>query len=61
MKKYYQIFVDNQYAHAHNINIDRPMFECFAINKHEAVGKMILSDWLYKSLPILNMNEHPLI
>lgn len=61
MKKIYFIFVNNLKAQSHNINIDIPMFECLALNQYEALGKMILSDWPYKSLPIYDVIEWDLI
>ena len=48
----YNIQVDNSKVNSHNINIDYPCFFCFAINKAEAVGLMMLSDWKYKHLEI---------
>ena len=48
----YDIQVDNSKVNSHNINIDYPCFFCFAINKAEAVGLMMLSDWKYKHLEI---------
>lgn len=48
----YDIEVDNSKVNSHNINIDYPCFFCFAINKAEAIGLMMLSDWKYKHLEI---------
>lgn len=55
--KSYEIVVDNSKAQSHNINIDRPIFSCFAINQEEAVGKMILSDFEHKHKPIIKIHE----
>lgn len=48
MNKMFEIIVDNSQAESHNINIDYPTFFCFAMNKEEAVGKMMLSDFTHK-------------
>jgi len=52
------ISVDNQKAKSHNINIDLPSFFAFALNKEEAIGKMMLSNFEYKHLPIYNIHIH---
>lgn len=53
----FEIVVDNLKAGSHNINIDRPTFFCFAENKEEAVGKMVLSDFKYKYNHIIRIYE----
>lgn len=53
----YDIVVDNLKAGSHNINIDMPTFSCFAENKEEAVGKMMLSDFKYKYNHIIRIYE----
>lgn len=55
-KKGYLIFVDNSKAQSHNINIDRPQFFTFAISEPEAIGKMHLSDFQYKHLPVTKIS-----
>lgn len=56
LKSQFYIFVDNSQARTFNSNIDAPMFFCFAHNKEEAVGKMILSDFSYKYKPITRID-----
>lgn len=54
-QKGYNIILDNSKSQSFNINIDRPQFFCFAISEAEAIGKMILSDFSYKHLPIIKV------
>jgi len=56
-KKQYTITVDNSAAQSHNINIDRPTYECMAVSMEEAVGKMMLSDFQYKHKEILSIHD----
>lgn len=52
LNKGFEIIVDNSNARTFNINIDNPMFFCFAQNENEAIGKMKQSDFAYKHKPI---------
>ena len=54
-QKAYNVIVDNSSSQSFNINIDRPQFFCFALSEAEAIGKMILSDFSYKHLPIIKV------
>ncbi len=44
----FTITVNNSMSQSHNINIDYPQYFTFALNKEEAIGKMMLSDFSYK-------------
>lgn len=54
-QKAYNVIVDNSRSQSFNTNIDRPQFFCFALSEAEAIGKMILSDFKYKYLPIIKI------
>lgn len=53
----FTIIVDNSKANTGNINIDRPHFFCFALNKEEAIGKMMLSDFEHKHKTIVEIGN----
>lgn len=53
----YEIIVDNVSANSHNINIDKPIFSTTAYSKAEAIGIMMLSDFKYKNMPIIDIKE----
>lgn len=55
-QKGYTITVDNSKALTHNVNIDWPTFFCFALSEAEAIGKMMLSDFVYKNLKVINIS-----
>lgn len=55
MQKTFVLTFDNSIANSHNINIDYPTYTCFALNKEEAIGKMMLSDFTYKNKAITNI------
>jgi hypothetical protein len=55
MRNAYFITVNNPDKTSFNINITRPVYFAFANSKEEAVGKMMLSSWGYKHLPILKI------
>lgn len=57
MKTGYQITVDNSSVKSHNINVDYPTYFVHAINKAEAIGLMMLSDFEHKNLPIYRIDE----
>jgi len=56
--KGYNIFVDNSAARSFNVNIDSPMFFCFALTQKEAIEKMMQSNFSYKHLPIKSITNH---
>lgn len=47
----------NERDTSHNINLSMPIYFCFAQNKEEAIGKMMLSDFSYKHLPIYTIHD----
>jgi len=51
------IFMDNHKAQSHNINIDSPLFTCFALTQREAIEKMMQSDFQYKNYPIFSIKN----
>ncbi len=51
------IYMDNQKAQSHNINIDCPLFFCFALTQKEAIEKMMQSDFQYKNYPIFSIKN----
>ena len=53
----FRIVVNNTHSKSHNINISKPTYYSEASNKYEAVGKMVLSEWSYKHLPIYKIEE----
>lgn len=55
--KSYNIFVDNSAARSFNVNIDSPMFFCFALTQKEAIEKMMQSDFYYKNYKITRITH----
>ncbi|GIV43940.1 MAG: hypothetical protein KatS3mg035_1063 [Bacteroidia bacterium] len=57
MNKAFTITLINERDTSHNINMSMPIYFCFAQNKEEAIGKMMLSDFSYKHLPIYTIHD----
>lgn len=57
MNKSFTITLINERDTSHNINMSMPTYFCFAQNKEEAIGKMMLSDFSDKHLPIYTIHD----
>jgi len=58
VRYHYEITVYDKHDQSHNINMSHPSFYTSAFCDAEAVGKMILSDFKHKYLPIHSINKY---